>query len=116
MTEDSNEYLGLHSATFWRSTNNLDAKSSIEKLSIPMLILQGKDDFQVFADRDYVEWQKLLNGRDNCHFKLYDGLNHFFMKSQGYTISEFVQELMVPGHIDYRVIQDIGDFVNCYSK
>ena len=40
----------------------------------------------------------------------------FFMKSQGYTISEFVQELMVPGHIDHRVIQDIGDFVNCYSK
>lgn len=116
LTEDSNEYLGQHSATFWRSTNNLDAKSSIEKLSIPMLILQGKDDFQVFADKDYVEWQKLLNGRDNCHFKLYDGLNHFFMKSNGYKIFDGNKEYLVPGHVDQRVLDDMAEFINMYSK
>ena len=96
--------------------NELNTEETLSKLDIPMLILQGKDDTQVYADIDYLEWQRILNNRINCSFKLYDGLNHFFMKSQGYTISEFVQELMVPGHIDYRVIQDIGDFVNCYSK
>ena len=110
------EGIQSYSKSYLKSMNELNTEETLSKLDIPMLILQGKDDTQVYADIDYLEWQRILNNRTNCSFKLYDGLNHFFMKSQGYTISEFVQELMVPGHIDYRVIQDIGDFVNCYSK
>lgn len=116
LSEDSNEEILKYSHTYWRSANNLNVKSSIEKLSIPMLILQGKDDFQVYADKDYVEWQRLLNKRNNCHFKLYDGLNHFFIPAQGAGWNDLDKEYGTPNHVDQRVLNDMSEFINMYSK
>lgn len=73
----------------------------------PMLILQGEDDFQVYADIDFVAWQELLQHHDKVEYKLYPGLNHFFIEYEGEakgTIAEYNE----PGHVDEEVIRDIA--------
>ncbi|MDE7061294.1 MAG: lysophospholipase, partial [Lachnospiraceae bacterium] len=54
-----------------------------KNLEIPILILQGDADFQVYPDRDYAAWQVLLEGKSNVTFQLFEGLNHLFMLSDG---------------------------------
>ena len=83
----------------------------LQKIQIPFLIIQGEKDFQVYADKDYVLWQELLAGRSNATFKLYDGLNHFFMKSTGKNIAEFQEEYKVASHVDSRVLLDIVEWI-----
>lgn len=78
------------------------------KLDIPIFIAQGRADFQVYKDIDYVEWQKLLKDRDNVTFKLYDNLNHLFMKSNGRMN---VTEYNIKGTVDSKVIKDIAKWI-----
>ena len=109
---DSDEIVGGYSNKYWKSSNELNVEESLNKLNIPMLILQGKDDLQVYADKDFVEWQRILKGRNNCTFKLYEGLNHDFMKSNGYTILDVNKEHFSPGHVEQRVLDDMAEFIN----
>jgi pimeloyl-ACP methyl ester carboxylesterase len=75
-----------------------DSGKIAASLEIPMLFLQGSADTQVYADKDYVMWQDILKDNGGVEFKLYDGLNHFFMGSKG--------------HMDMDVIKDIAAFMN----
>jgi hypothetical protein len=69
--------------------------------------MQGEDDFQVYADVDFVMWQELLAGRTNATFKLYEGLNHLFMTSTGRSITEFQKEYEVANTVDEQVLADL---------
>lgn len=80
----------------------------IDEVDIPVLVLQGSADFQVYPDVDYTLWQEALAGRDNCEFHLYEGLNHIFMQTNG---KRDVSEYAVSGHVDQAVIDDIASFV-----
>ena len=115
ITEGGDEIIYGHSKSYWISINTLDVEGSLNKLSIPMLILQGEKDMQVYKDIDFVEWQRILSGRDNCEFKLYDGLNHYFMPSKGYSISNMLEEYCIPDNVDSQVIEDMAEFINEYS-
>lgn len=57
------------------------AEDYLEKLEKPVLILQGEKDFQATVEKDFKPYQKLLAGKDNVTFKLYEGLNHAFVPS-----------------------------------
>lgn len=105
---DTEKYLGVN-AGYWKSLGDIDAVKAAESLDIPMLFLQGGDDFQVYADKDFKLWQEYLSGKDNCTFKLYDGLNHLFMKSGGKTDSS---EYDAKGSVSEEVIDDISEWIN----
>lgn len=105
---DTEEYLGVN-AGYWKSLGDIDAVKTAESLDIPMLFLQGGDDFQVYAHKDFELWQEYLSGKDNCTFKLYDGLNHLFMKSGGKTDSS---EYDAKGSVSEEVIDDISEWIN----
>ncbi|WP_165148410.1 alpha/beta fold hydrolase [Marinitoga sp. 38H-ov] len=71
-------------------------------LNIPILILQGKRDYQV-TKKDYDILKKYANNS-----KLYDDLNHLFIKGDG---DPNPYEYYSEGHVDEKVIKDIVEWV-----
>lgn len=106
--DKSQVILGMNSE-YWISLNNINTSKTLKELSIPMLFLQGEDDFQVYADVDYKQWQELCTGKDNAEFKLYPKLNHLFMKSNG---KRDTTEYDIKGNVDDAVSLDISSWIN----
>ncbi|QUH30042.1 alpha/beta hydrolase [Vallitalea guaymasensis] len=74
----------------------------------PMLFLQGKRDYQVTLE-DFNMWKESLESKDNVTMKLYDGLNHLFMKGEGTPNPD---EYFVPSRVDDKVIRDISEWIS----
>ena len=87
---------------YYASLDALNIGETAKSLDIPMIFLQGKEDVQVYADKDYPLWQELLKDKENCTYKLYDGLGHFFSDEDG--------------HLNSQVIDDTAEFVLDNSK
>ena len=96
-------------ARYWKSLEQYAGEHFIDAIDLPLLILQGDADFQVYADVDYPLWQEALAGRDNVTFCLYEGLNHLMMPTQGLRDTT---EYVTPSHVREDVIADIAGFVN----
>lgn len=93
---------------YWRSLNEIDTPFIVKQLTIPMLFLQGSADFQIYTEVDFKLWKELLSDRENVFFRLYDGLNHLFMKTNGLQGTE---EYDIAGNVESKVISDIADFI-----
>jgi len=104
---DTGDYVGAP-ASYWASLNAVDTPSIAQSLDIPMLIMQGAEDFQVSVENDFNAWKDLLEGKDNVEFKLYDGLNHLFMPSSG---ERNMTEYDKKSTVDPQVIEDIANFI-----
>jgi pimeloyl-ACP methyl ester carboxylesterase len=96
---------------YYKEMEERPTSEYVKNITIPFLILQGSNDFQVYADKDYVEWQKLLEGRQNITFKLYDGLNHLFMPSAGATIVNYQEEYNIASHVNEQVLTDVAEWI-----
>jgi dienelactone hydrolase len=94
-------------AGYWRSLREYGPANMAARARQPMLILQGKRDYQVTA-KDFDGWKKLLAGRDNVRFKIYPRLNHLFIAGEGKSKP---QEYEKAGHVDRAVVEDIADWV-----
>jgi len=88
-----------------------DTPSYLAENSKPMLIMQGGRDFQVSRERDFELYKKLLCGRDNVTFKLYEELNHAFVPAISDSISNAKSEYAKERHIGRDVISDIAEWV-----
>ncbi|WGS65933.1 alpha/beta fold hydrolase [Marinitoga aeolica] len=73
-------------------------------LNLPILILQGKRDYQV-TEKDYDILKKYTKKEQS---KLYDDLNHLFIKGEG---DPNPYEYYSEGHVDKKVIKDIVDWI-----
>lgn len=101
-------------AYYFKEMDNHPASEYAAKLTKPVLVLQGKDDFQVYADKDYVLWEELFKGKSNASFKLYPGLNHFFVDYSGEgegTVAEYNHA----GSLDEKVISDIAKWLKQHA-
>ncbi|WP_081418844.1 alpha/beta fold hydrolase [Paenibacillus sp. Leaf72] len=101
-------------AYYFKEMDNHPASGYAAKLTKPVLVLQGKDDFQVFANKDYVLWEELFKGKSNASFKLYPGLNHFFVDYSGEgegTLAEYNH----PGSFAEPVISDIAKWLKQHA-
>jgi len=85
------------SAVYWNSLNNIKYEELVNSIDIPVLILHGTEDKQVFADNDY-KLLKEVYANKKATFKLYDGLNHLFMKDK-------------EENVDNQVINDITNWI-----
>lgn len=108
---DTNTYWNIP-AEYWYSLSSLDRINIAKNLEIPMLILQGEDDFQVYADVDYVLWKETLADKDNVTYHLYNGLNHLFMESDSQKDVIDLTVYDAPANVDQRVIDDIANWIN----
>lgn len=97
------------SGYYWASLAEIDTAAIARELSVPMLILQGSADFQVYPERDFAAWQTLLEGKENVAFRLFEGLNHLFMLSDGtMDAAEYDEE----AHVAEEVIEVIAGWLN----
>ena len=95
------------SGYYYKDLDSHPPEIYLKDSSKPIMILQGEKDFQVYADKDYVAYQEMLEGKVNVTFKLYPGLNHYLMKSTTGTVSEYQES----NNVDETVLQDITNWI-----
>lgn len=98
------------SAYYLKDLAGVDAVATAKKLGVPTFIIQGSADFQVYADKDYKMWQTELQGETFAKFKLYAGLNHLFMLSQG-QYAGTVAEYGIKSSVSQQVVDDMAGFM-----
>ncbi len=89
---------------YWMDFRSLDARKEAQKISKPILVLQGEADYQVTME-DFNGWKEALQSNSNAKLISYPGLNHLFMKIPGEKSNP--QEYYQPDKIDAKVINDI---------
>ncbi|HET8553333.1 MAG TPA: alpha/beta fold hydrolase [Rhodanobacteraceae bacterium] len=94
--------------TWWLSLHDYHQMAVAKSLSRPMLILQGGSDFQVSPEKDFDQWKKALDGRENVAFHLFPGLSHLFMEAgKTGTVADYIK----PGKVSPQVIDVIADWI-----
>ena len=81
----------------------------------PALIMQGGMDFQVLPSEDFIGFQEQLKNRPNVEYRLYEDLNHVFVKGIYNDILKAGKEYRTKQHIGAEVLDDISAFIrnNC---
>lgn len=75
-----------------------------ENSTIPLLVLQGKADFET-TEEDYGQWKEIWKGRSHVTYREYEKLNHYFMPTTGRTdASDYDTE----NRVSSRVISEIA--------
>ncbi len=99
--------LGAYPA-YWLDLRHYNPPEEAKKIDRPLLILQGKRDYQV-TEKDWANWQKALEGKKNVVFKLFSTCNHLFIEGKGLiTPNEY---LYTVGNVSEEVINDIAAWV-----
>ena len=80
----------------------------------PVLIMQGGKDFQVLPEEDFEGFKEILKGKNNVSYKLYEDLNHVFVKGLYNDITKASKEYSVQQHVDIPVIKDIAEFIHSH--
>jgi uncharacterized protein len=109
LSEESDEIILGYPASYWYSLNQINIAELSKELTLPIYIAQGSEDFQVSVEKDFSKWQEILKDKELVTFRLYDGLNHLFMKSNG---KRDVTEYNVPDQVDSKVLQEIIQWIN----
>lgn len=97
-------------ATYWRSTDAVDAVAEAKAAALPMLVLQGARDIQV-VDADWQRWKAGFHDDPDVTFKLYPALNHLGIAGEG---DGNLAEYATPGHVDAQLIGDVADWIGAH--
>lgn len=89
---------------YWDYLSTYDQVATAKNLTISLFILQGKRDYQVTYEDDYLQWVQLLTGKENVAYQTYETLNHLFIHGGGTPTNT---EYMTEGHVSADVINDI---------
>lgn len=106
--EDEATLILSQPSKYWYSLKEASAEKIAPTLTIPMLILQGEEDFQIFADQDFNAWKELLGEKETVTYKIYPGLNHLFMPTTG---KKDITDYDTKSTVDPTVIKDIGTWI-----
>lgn len=90
---------GQNAYGLWEAAR-YDLPGEAEKANVPMLILQGAEDQQVYPDRDYPLWEAFSAEHPDrdITLSLYDGLDHMFLDGKYFSsavigdIAAWIQE------------------------
>jgi hypothetical protein len=84
-----------------------DPPAEAAQLGLPVLVLQGRRDYQV-TQQDFARWQAALEGKPFACLEVYDGLDHLFRRGSGPS-SPADYDLALP--VDTQVIDDIAAWI-----
>ncbi len=104
---DDETIMGTYPA-YWRWLAQYDILKEAENMTLPCLLLQGEEDYQVTME-DFSLWKEALDGRENWKMISYPGLTHCFtpgQKTEGSAV--YARQETVDG----QVIEDIAEFIN----
>ena len=96
---------------YFKEMGDHSAPMYLSAIQKPILIMQGKKDFQATVEKDYNAYRQLLADKANVTFKLYENLSHAFVPSVYGDIMKAKQEYNVEQHIGDDVISDIANWV-----
>lgn len=97
---------------YWQSIKKYNQVQTAKSVKQPMLVLQGKRDYQVTMV-DFEIWKKELASNPKNKFIAYEGLNHLFIKGEGICTPA---EYQVSGNVQEQVIKDISDWIKAFNK
>ena len=106
--KDTPPFMGAP-ASYWREVIALDVPKMVRDSKLPILVLQGDEDFQVRKDADF-ELLKTRAGTSGGRvtYRSFPGLNHLFMKVEGPSTGA---EYGIPGRVDPAVATAIADWI-----
>lgn len=95
------------SQAYLLSLHDVHQVASAKSLTLPMLLLQGANDFQVSPTLDFDAWKAALAGKRNVTFHLYPGLSHLFAPGPTKSPADYAK----PAHVNPEVIEDIANWI-----
>ena len=101
---------------YFKEMGEHNSSKYLDQLEKPILILQGDKDFQATVEKDFNAYKKLLSGKNNVTFSLYEGLNHAFVPSVYGQITKAKQEYGIEQHIGEKVIGDMATWILTHSS
>lgn len=93
---------------YWADLATYNQIAVALNLSLPMMLLQGKRDYQVNYTYDFLRWQAALGARPNVVFHAYDNLSHLFMPASEPPSNK---DYTVPANVAKEVVDDIAAWV-----
>jgi uncharacterized protein len=108
----SNELPLNLSAKFWLDLRNYNHFASARNAKIPMLFLQGDNDFEVTLT-DLNMWKEELKDYESAEFKTYSGVNHFFIED---SQSSSPGEYSLSGSFSNAVMEDMVKWIKKRKK
>ena len=114
MTDDEakkKKFAGSTSLYYFKEMGRKTTADYLMESEKPVLIMQGGMDFQVLPEEDFARFREVLHGRENVEFRLYDELNHLFVKGIYNDILKAGKEYKTEQHICAEVIDDIAAFI-----
>ena len=105
-----------YNAYYIYTLNQINGIETIKKLEMPTFIMQGSNDRQVYADKDYAIYKNELSGEDYVSMKLYDGLSHIFTPSSAKNILEAFNEYNMQADMPDAVFDDIASWIEEQAK
>ena len=109
------KFAGSVTLYYFKEMGRKTAVDYLRETDKPVLILQGGMDFQVLASEDFAAFQDQLNGRSNVEYRLYEDLNHLFVKGIYNDILKAGKEYKVEQHIGAEVLDDIAAFIESHA-
>ncbi|MHA9737227.1 alpha/beta hydrolase [Robinsoniella peoriensis] len=91
-----------------KSILDYDSVKEAEKMTMPILVLQGEEDYQVTMD-DFNIWENQFKDKKNWEFQSFPGLSHFFMPGK---YEDGTASYQGEKHIPDEVITCIAAFID----
>jgi hypothetical protein len=95
-------------ASYWLDLRSYDPVATAAGLDKPMLILQGRRDYQVTVDDDLAGWQAGLAHRPDVTIRIHDAADHLFFAGTGQSKPA---DYEAPQHVDPAVVGDIANWL-----
>ncbi len=92
---------------YWVDLAGYNPIKTAEKITAPVLVLQGERDYQVTMNQ-FNLWRENFKDANNWFFRSYASLNHFMITGAGLPDSS---EYRKKSHVDELVTQDIIQFI-----
>ncbi len=99
--------LGL-TASFWKYLDNYNIKLYKDKVTIPLLFVQGSHDYQA-TEEDWNIWKNLFADNSKCEMVMLEGLDHIFLKTSKNPTAEEYQKF---GHVDKSLLDILFKWLN----
>ncbi|MFF2550793.1 serine aminopeptidase domain-containing protein [Nocardia sp. NPDC058058] len=95
-------------ASYWLDLRAYDPVETAAALGKPILVVQGRRDYQVTVEDDLPGWVSGLAACADARIQIYDAVDHMFFPGTGASTPAGYQ---VPNHLDAAVVSDIADWL-----
>ncbi|HQN21616.1 MAG TPA: alpha/beta fold hydrolase [Thermotogota bacterium] len=83
---------------------------SLSKANLPVLVLQGEEDFQATMDGDFLPFMEAFGNSARFTFQSFPGLNHLFMKSE-IGVFHTTEEYQIEGFVAFETVEALVSWI-----